>query len=371
MTPATNSASRTQAGNTPCSAGSLRERAGGVGPLGVGLVGLGYWGPNHLRVLQESDQTELRWICDSDHDRVRKFAPRTPAAATSSLNGVLSDPRTDAVIIATPIPTHFELACRCLEAGKHVLVEKPLAASSEEADELIELAESTGLTLMCAHTFLYSPPVRAVRDLIARGGLGEIHFISSSRVNLGLHQRDVSVLWDLGPHDFSILLSWLGEMPASVSAVGRDSIVPGTPDVAFVNLAFPGGPLVNVELSWLAPSKLRRTVVVGSEKMVVYEDGIGEPLRIFDHGVDYREPGSFGEFQLSYRTGDIVSPKLDTEEPLASQLGAFVAAIRHARPAVEHLELARNVVELVEACQRSLEEEGRRVHLRGLRGAEL
>jgi len=355
----------------PCSAGNPGALADGAGGLGVGLVGLGYWGPNHLRVLQESDQTELRWICDSDADRVGMFSRRTAATAATSLDGVLSDPRTEAVIIATPISTHFDLACQSLEAGKHVLVEKPLAASSEEADELIGLAESMGLVLMCAHTFLYSPPVRAIRDLIARGALGELHFISSSRVNLGLHQRDVSVLWDLGPHDFSILLSWLGSMPTSVSAVGRDSIVPGTPDVAFVNLAFDRGPLVNVELSWLAPSKLRRTVVVGSEKMVVYEDGIGEPLRIFDHGVDYREPGSFGEFQLSYRTGDIVSPKLDAEEPLASQLNAFVAAVRDGHPAPHHLDLAREVVGLVEACQLSLQEEGQRIHLRGLRGAEL
>jgi predicted dehydrogenase len=260
---------------------------------------------------------------------------------------------------------------RCLEAGKHVLVEKPLAADTQQADELIALADRLGLTLMCAHTFLFSSPVRAIRELIARGTLGKLHFISASRVNLGLHQRDVSVLWDLAPHDFSILLDWLGKMPASLSAVGRDSIVPGTPDVAFINLAFADGPLVNVELSWLAPSKLRRTVIVGSEKMVVYEDGIGEPLRVFDHGVDYRDPETFGEFQLSYRTGDIVSPKLDTEEPLATQLRAFVEAIREGGSSAEHLALARNVVALVETSQRSLESEGHRISLGGLREAKL
>jgi predicted dehydrogenase len=338
---------------------------------GIGLVGLGYWGPNHMRVLQESDQAELRWICDVDPSRVEKLSQRTQATATTELDGVLSDPRTDAVILATPISTHFELARRCLEAGKHVLVEKPLTGSTDQADELIELAEQRGLAMMCAHTFLFSPPVRAIRELIARGALGEIHFISSSRVNLGLHQRDVSVLWDLAPHDFSILLDWLGQMPDSVSAIGRDSIVQGTPDVAFVNLAFADGPLVNVELSWLAPSKLRRTVIVGSEKMVVYEDGSGEPLRVFDHGVDYRDPETFGEFQLSYRTGDIVSPRLNTEEPLAIQLRAFIDAMREHRAPAEHLRLSRNVVELVETSQRSLESGGARIHLDDLRKVEL
>jgi predicted dehydrogenase len=326
----------------------------GSGAVGVGLVGLGYWGPNHLRVLQESEQAELRWICDADPRRVDLFGSRTQAGATTDLERVLSDPRTDAVIVATPISTHYEIARRCLEAGKHVLVEKPLAGSAEEADELIELADRRGLAIMCGHTFLFSPPVIAIREMIQRGDLGEIYFISSSRVNLGLHQRDVSVLWDLAPHDYSILLHWLGESPRSVSVAGRDSIVSGTPDVAFATLAFPDGLLANVELSWLAPSKLRRTVLVGSEKMVVYDDTSQEQVRVFDHGVVYRDPESFGEFQLSYRTGDILSPKLGTEEPLATQLSTFVEAVGQERAPEDHTRVGRDVVALVEASERSL-----------------
>jgi predicted dehydrogenase len=275
------------------------------------------------------------------------------------------------MIIATPISTHFELAWRCLEAGKHVMVEKPLAATVEEADQLIELADEKGLAIMCGHTFLFSPPVMEIREMIERGDLGEIYFISSSRVNLGLHQRDVSVLWDLGPHDFSILLNWLGQLPESVSVVGRDSIVDGTPDVAFANLSFPNGLLANVELSWLAPSKLRRTVLVGSEKMVVYDDTSAEQVRIFDHGVVYRDPESFGEFQLSYRTGDIRSPKLGTEEPLAVQLKSFLEAIERGCATDDHVQLARNVVELVEASEQSLKNGGARTALGERRGAEL
>ena len=211
---------------------------------------------------------------------------------------------------------------------------------------------------MCGHTFIYSPPVRAVKALLDGGELGEVFFISSSRVNLGLHQPDVSVIWDLGPHDFSILRYWLEEMPSSISAVGRDSIVEGIPDVAFVTLRFPSGTLANVEMSWLAPSKLRRTVVVGSKKMVVYDDSSTEPVRIFDHGVVYEDPTTFGEYQLSYRTGDIVSPKLDSAEPLALELGDFVNAVDTETPPPGHGELCRDVVRLIEAAEESLHDGG-------------
>jgi predicted dehydrogenase len=207
---------------------------------------------------------------------------------------------------------------------------------------------------MCGHTFLYSPPVRTVKNVLDRNELGKVYFIASSRVNLGLHQRDVSVIWDLGPHDFSILLSWLGEMPETVTAVGRDSVVKGVPDVAFITLSYPDGLLVNLEISWLAPSKLRRTVVVGSEKMVVYEDGAPEPVRIFDHGVVYRDPETFGEYHLSYRTGDIVSPQISSEEPLAIQLQDFVASARAGVAPEGHGELCRDVVRLIEAAEASL-----------------
>jgi predicted dehydrogenase len=184
--------------------------------------------------------------------------------------------------------------------------------------------------------------------------LGDLYFISSSRVNLGLHQQDVSVLWDLAPHDFSILLYWLEELPEWISAVGRDSIVPGTPDVAFIDLSFPSGVLGHVELSWLAPSKLRRTVLVGSEKMVVYDDTSTEPVRVFNQGVVYQDPKSFGEFNLSYRTGDIVSPRLDTFEPLSKELDEFLAAVRGESCVEGRLELARDVVSLIERADQSL-----------------
>jgi predicted dehydrogenase len=322
--------------------------------LSVGVVGLGYWGPNLLRGLVEQPSVDIKYICDLDAQRLASVGRRYPGAiVTNCYEDLLDDPQLDAIVIATPVFTHFELASAALRAGKHTFVEKPLAPSVAEASELIELAEGRNLRLMCGQTFLYSPPVRAVKRLIDTGELGDIYFISSSRVNLGLHQRDVSVIWDLGPHDFSILLHWLGEMPESITATGRDSIVEGIHDVAFITMRFPSGIVVNVELSWLAPSKLRRTAIVGSNKMVVYEDGTPEPVRVFDRGVVYKDPETFGEYQLSYRTGDILSLHVPATEPLVTELAEFVRLISTEETSAD-LELARQVVMLAEAAESSL-----------------
>jgi predicted dehydrogenase len=334
-------------------------------PVGIAVVGLGYWGPNLLRVLSDNLSAEIRWICDLDTERLAKYRRRHPGTlVTTHFERVLADPKVDAVIIATPVHTHYALAAQALEAGKHVFVEKPLAPSSELADDLAELASERRRTLMCGHTFLYSPPVRAVKRMLEAGTLGDIYFISSSRVNLGLHQRDVSVIWDLGPHDFSILVYWLSEAPTSVRAVGRDSIVKGIADVAFVTLSFASGVVANVELSWLAPSKLRRTVLVGSERMVIYDDGAPEPVRLFDRGVVYRDPETFGEYHLSYRSGDVVSPRIETYEPLGLELEDFVSAVRSGRQMQFHTALARSVVRIVEAADNSLKQGGREVSLK-------
>ena len=290
----------------------------------VGVVGLGYWGPNLIRNLNELDNAELRWICDLDQSRLEVFGKRYPAVrCTRELEDLLLDSELDAVVIATPVSSHYRLGLAALNAGKHVFIEKPLAGSVAEARALTSLAAERGLTVMPGHTFLYSPPVNAIRDLINSGDLGDIYFISTSRVNLGLHQADVSVAWDLGPHDFSILCYWLEETPTHLSAMSRSCIFPSIPDVAFINLEYEQGAIAHVELSWLAPSKLRRTTIVGSRKMVVYDDVSNEPVRIFDSGVMLNDPQSFGEFQLSYRTGDIVSPAVTPLEPLQLELADF------------------------------------------------
>ena len=287
----------------------------------VAVVGLGYWGPNLLRNLVELDEAEV--VVDL-RPAARTGSSSTgagirPLDTTTSYLDVLADDRVEAVVIATPVSTHFDLASRALQFGKHVFVEKPLAASSEEAAELVRLARRAGRVLMPGHTFLYSPPVVFIKELIDSGYLGELYFISTSRVNLGLAPAGRQRRLGSRPArllDPALLARRVAD--ASVSAVSRDCVIPGTPDVAFINLTYPSGTLAHIELAWLAPSKLRRTAIVGSERMVVYDDTSPEPVRIFNSGASIRDPESFGEYQLSYRTGDIVSPRVEPDRAAAA-----------------------------------------------------
>lgn len=321
----------------------------------LGVVGLGYWGPNLARNIVELEGADLRWLCDSNDTTLRRIGRRYPGTRlTTDVDELLDDDALDAIVIATPVSTHHALASTALDAGKHVFVEKPLAATSDDAIDLAVRAEDAGLTLMPGHTFLYSPPVNLVKDLISDEALGAVYFISMSRVNLGIHQPDVSVVWDLGPHDFSILRYWLDETPTAVSAVGRSCVLPSTPDVAFVSLEYSSGVIAHVELSWLAPSKLRRTTVVGEEKMVLYDDTTAEPVRIFDSGVSLPDPKSFGEYKLTYRTGDILSPRVRPAEPLALELADFVSAVQGGPAPVSDASLGIEVVRTIEAVDRAL-----------------
>jgi predicted dehydrogenase len=335
----------------------VRNGANGHGPapIRIAVLGLGHWGPNLVRCLNELPEFQLAYACDLRPEALDRIARRYPSIPrTTRFDEILSDPRIEAVAIATPVSTHSPLASAALAAGKHVFVEKPLAASTREAEALIALARAQRLTLMPGHTFLYSPAVNLVRKLIASNALGDIYFVSMSRVNLGQHQPDVSVVWDLAPHDFSILRYWLGEEPTRIVALSRGCIVPETPDVAFINLEFPSGTIAHVELAWLAPSKLRRTAVVGAHKMVVYDDTGSEPVRIFDSGVDPLDPISFGEHQLSYRAGDIVSPRVDAVEPLSLELRDLYGAVRHGTTPRSSAEFGLEIVRMLEKVDRSL-----------------
>jgi protoporphyrinogen oxidase/predicted dehydrogenase len=335
-------------------------RGGAFGaPIRIAVIGVGYWGPNLVRNLGESPVFEVAYVCDTQPDALEAIARRYPSVArTTDYEALLRDGDVEAVAIATPVSSHYALTLAALAAGKHVFVEKPLGASVEEVVELASVARDRDLVLMPGHTFLYSPSVTTIKRLIDSGELGEIYFISSSRVNLGLHQPDVSVVWDLGPHDFSILRYWLGELPTEVSALSRSCVVPGLPDVCFINLEYASGTIAHVELSWLSPSKLRRTAIVGSEKMVVYDDTSSESVRIFDSGASIPDPATFGEYRLSYRTGDIVSPRIDATEPLALELADFGSAIRNRTPLLSSPEIGRDVVKTVEAVDRSLAKGG-------------
>ncbi len=331
----------------------MSERAGGA--LRIGVVGLGYWGPNLARNILACHRAELRWVCDVREELVASYAKRSPGVrAATSVDELLADPDLDAVVVATPVSSHYELTAAALDAGKHVFVEKPLAGSSVEARDLISRATSQGLVLMPGHTFLYSPPVMMIKELIDSGELGDIYFVSMSRVNLGLHQPDASVIWDLGPHDFSILRYWMDRLPLEVSGLTRACILPDVPDVAFINARFDTGTIAHLELSWLSPSKLRRTAIVGSEKMVVYDDTSAEPVRIFDSGASLPDPETFGEFQLSYRTGDIVSPKVEATEPLMLELLDFCSAVLDGTSPRSTAQLGVDVIEVIEGVERSL-----------------
>jgi predicted dehydrogenase len=326
--------------------------------VNVGIIGLGYWGPNLLRNIYGNRRSSRIVMCDSDPSRVSKMSGRFPdLESTPDCGDVFGDRAIDAVVIATDVSSHYPLAKKALESGKHVFVEKPFASSIAEAEELVEMGRDRGLVTMVGHTFMFSPPVIKVKEIISSGELGEIYFITSSRVNLGLHQKDVSVIWDLAPHDFSMLFYWLGEEPSCVSAFGHAYVLKNIPDVAFINLQFPGGAIGNVQVAWLAPSKLRRTVIVGSSKMLVYDDTEPiEKIKIFDKGVELIEPESFGEYQLTYRTGDILSPKISTDEPLASEMEEFLASIEEGRTPRSSGEEGLAVVRALEMAESSLKE---------------
>jgi len=330
-------------------------------PLGVGVVGFGYWGPNLARNVSERPEMELRVLCEREPARQAAFSERYPGVAVQSdLERVLDDPSIDAVIVATPPRSHHAIVKSALEAGKHVLVEKPLARTGAEARDLVETAQARGLVLMPGHTFVYSPPVNKVRELIHEDVLGEVYFVTSSRMNLGKYQCD-GVICDLAPHDISILRYWLGEPIVEVCAAARSVFQAEIPETAFITLTFESGTTANVQLSWLAPRKVREMTVVGSRRMVQYDDAASdECVRIYDRGIDFSAtpPSSFGEYQLTYRSGDIVVPRIEAAEPLALELGDFADAIVSGSTPRSSAALGLEIVETIEAAETSLREHG-------------
>jgi predicted dehydrogenase len=335
--------------------------------IGVAVVGYGYWGPNIVRNVVEHPDLRLLGLCEMDATRAAQFSSRHPDVRVEpTLDELLLDPRIEAVMIATPPRTHHALAARALCAGRHVLVEKPLASSVAEAQDLIELAAEHERVLMPGHTFLYSPPVNKVRELIASGELGEVYFVTSSRMNLGLYQAD-GVISDLAPHDLSILLYWLDRPVTQIAASGQSVFRDGVPETAFLTVCFEQGATANVQISWLAPRKMRQMVVVGSKRMVSYEDtSADESVRIYDRGLDVASeetPATFGEYRLTYRSGDIVVPRIEAAEPLALELSDFAAAIQTGCEPRSNSRLGLQVVRVLDAAHRSMERGGDPVSL--------
>lgn len=332
-------------------------------PVRTAVVGYGYWGPNLVRNIAERPELDLAGLCELDVTRAGSFRQRYPHAALwRDFEDLLADPDVEALAIATPPATHYDLAMRALSAGKHVLVEKPLAMTANDALNLIDFAESTDRVLMPGHTFVYSASVNAVRDLIRDGVLGEVYFVTSSRMNLGKYQQD-GVVRDLAPHDLSILLYWLDERVIQVAATAQSIFQTGVAETAFMTLTFETGTTANVQISWLAPRKVRQMIVVGSRRMVQYDDTASdEPVRVYDRGMDFESPpASYGEYQLTYRTGDVVIPRIDAVEPLGLELSDFANSIRNGTEPRSTPSLGLEIAAILEATDASLERGGQPV----------
>ncbi len=329
--------------------------------LKVGVIGCGYWGPNLIRNFSQLKESEVKICIDLNEERLAHMKNLYPFVETGKdYKEMLVNGGIDAVVIATPPRSHFKLAMEALEAGKHVFVEKPLALSSSESIAMIKAAEERGLKLMVGHTFVYTAAVNKIKELIESGELGEIYYINTTRVNLGLFHDDINVVWDLAPHDVSILNYILDAQPEKVAAVGYSYIRKGIEDVAFLTFQYPGSVLAHVHVSWLNPNKIRTTTVVGSKKMLVYDDVSSlEKIRIYDKGVSIMPHyDTFGEFQLSYRFGDIFIPKLDDSEPLKNACKHFVECIEKdacPRSGGEH---GLDVVKVLEASMESMQNSG-------------
>jgi len=331
---------------------------------GIAVVGLGYWGPNWVRNFQQLRCARRIVACDLDAVRRQHVEALYPSVETSaSFEELLEDREVDAMVIATPVSTHYKLARQALDAGKSVLVEKPLAMSRCEAADLIRLARERRRVLMVGHTFLYSAPVQKIREIIASGELGDVLYISSIRVNLGLFQHDVNVAWDLATHDISIILMLTGRMPEAVSCQGQSHYRREVEDVALLTLHFADHVIAFVHVSWLDPNKIRRTTIVGSRKMLVYDDtSPQEKIRIYDRGVSVqRYYDTFGDFQFSYRYGDVQIPRIEESEPLRKECEHFVACVRDGlTPATDGIN-GLQVVSVLEGASLSLREQGRAV----------
>jgi predicted dehydrogenase len=338
----------------------------------IGIIGCGYWGPNLIRNFASCEDTEVVAVCDTNPARLetvgRNFShlPRV-----GSLDELLAVPL-DAVAIATPVSTHYPLAERCLNAGLHVLVEKPLASSVPEARALIEIATRQGRVLMVDHTYLFNNAVRRIKEIVDAGELGELYYVDSVRINLGLFQHDINVVWDLAPHDLSIVDYVLGRAPRSISAWGCAHAHPDVEDMAYVNIDYDDRLLANFHVNWLSPVKVRQMIFAGSRKSLIFNDlSPTEPIKVYNRGIDVGEnPDERRKLMINYRSGDVWSPHVDSCEPLQAAVSHFAECIREAKPPLSDGSLGLRMVRLLESATRSLRAQGGRVVLsNGFHGA--
>ncbi len=334
--------------------------------IGVGVVGYGYWGPNLVRNFNETPGSKVVEVSDLRSARLVQARTRYPSIEiTTDHRTLMTNPAVDAVVIATPVSTHYDLAMQALRAGKHVLVEKPLAATSEQAMRLMEEADRRNRVLMVDHVFVFTSPVREIRELVMADHLGGIYYYDSVRVNLGLFQHDVNVIWDLAVHDLSIMNYVLPSMPSAVSATGI-SHIPGQPEnIAYITLFFNDRLIAHIHVNWLAPVKIRRTLIGGERKMILYDDlEPSEKVKVYDRGIIvHKDVESIYQMLVSYRTGDMWAPQLDTTEGLRTAALHFIHCIEQDEKPITDGEAGLRVVRILEAATRSMMERGQLVEL--------
>ena len=330
----------------------------------VGVIGYGYWGPNIVRNLHGLEDCHVGTICDRSPEALRRAHRAFPGVElTTDVNDVLTSPDIDAVAVITPVWTHFTLAKAALENGKHVFVEKPFTSTSQQAEELIELADRKNLKIMVDHTFLFSGAVKKIRDVIDAGTLGPLYYFDSTRVNLGLFQHDVSVIWDLAPHDLSIMDHVIEQKAEAVVATGGNHLN-GHADMAFITVYFPGNIVAHINVNWLSPVKVRTTLIGGKDKMLVWNDlEADEKIKVYDKGVQITNGEGVYDLLVSYRSGDVWAPKVEQTEALKVELGYFVDCIKNSRTPSNDGAAGLRVVKLLEAADLSLNDRGRLVSL--------
>ncbi len=334
-------------------------------PINVAVIGCGYWGPNLIRNFWSLSESNVALVCDRDQNRLNHMKKLYHVETTTDYREVFENPQIDAVAIATPVSSHYELAQQSLRSGKHTFIEKPITRTTEEARSLVGLAQDLNRVLMVGHTFIYSSPVRKIKEIVDSGEIGQLLYISSQRLNLGLFQKDINVAWDLAPHDISIILYIMGKQPESVNCQGKNHISGAIEDVTNISMNFPNGGFATILSSWLDPNKIRRMTFVGSKKMILYDDN--EPLekiRIYDKGVQVPEYyDTFGEFNYSYHYGDLTVPYIKQEEPLKVQCQHFIDCIREGKNCLSSGIEGLNVVQVLEAASHSLSNDGVKVNI--------
>jgi predicted dehydrogenase len=335
-------------------------------PLKLGVVGCGYWGPNLIRNFRSLPDCELTMMCDLQEKRLRHLKNLYPEVeGVMDYHAMLNGAGLDAVAIATSVGLHYEMAKASLLAGKHTFIEKPMARSSVECEELIQIAETNGLVLMIGHTFLYSPPVRRIKKLVEDGDIGELRYMSCRRLNLGLFQKDINVTWDLAPHDISIVLYIMDKLPESVNCLGQSNVTPGVEDITSLSLSFAKGRFATITSSWLDPRKVREITIVGTRRMIVYDDVQPlEKIKIYDSRVEHPPHyDTFAEFQYSYHYGDMHIPFIQQEEPVKVQSQHFLDCIRQGNTPLTDGQAGLEMVRILEAGSMSLKKNGASVSL--------